>query len=357
MKRHYACAINFSLVSSLLFTPYGLASTNEITGVVGTSTLGWNVSHGDPQSQKDTEMLDKKVPELLSKHQYAALDALASSLRASKVQYPNGHTALYTFYNDIDLPRNATDAEWTNRLNDLNQWWSQYPDSKVAPAALIGYWVNFAWRARGSGYADTVSSQGWKDFKDRLAKGHEVLDKAKSKNDVCPGLYQEGLVVALGQSWEKPQYDELFNVAVKRFPDCNEFYFQKVYYLQPRWHGDDKEWPDFAAKAADKIGGAAGDKLYARMAWYVSELQFYDNMFTEFPNLKWSRVEKGLKVLLKEYPNSVNVQNIYLKLAIEAGQSTLAKQLLVKLGKNIDVAVWRRKAEFFKARDGLLPKQ
>ncbi|MBS1957590.1 MAG: hypothetical protein JST89_25610 [Cyanobacteria bacterium SZAS-4] len=56
MKRHFAYAINLSLALSLLCNPSSLASTNEITGVVGTSTLGWNVSHGDPQSLKDAEM-------------------------------------------------------------------------------------------------------------------------------------------------------------------------------------------------------------------------------------------------------------------------------------------------------------
>lgn len=354
MKRHYTRALNLSLALSLLFAPYGLASQNEITGTIGSSTLGWNVSHGDPQAQKDAELLEKKVPELMAQHKYAELEALAGTLRASKVQYPNGHSALYQFYNELEMRRNANDEAWANRLNELNQWWSQYPDSKVAPAALVSYWVNYAWKARGSGYSDTVTAQGWKDFKARLAKGHEILYKAKARKDVCPLLYQEGLVVALGESWELEQYDALFNEAVKRFPECNEFYFQKVYYLQPRWHGADREWPDFAAKEADRIGGAAGDKLYARLAWYVLNLQFYDNIFTEFPNLQWTRVEKGLKVLLKEYPNSANVQNIYLKMAIEAGQNALAKQLLAKIGKNIDVDVWQKKAEFFKARDGLL---
>lgn len=356
MKRHYACALNLSLALSLMSTPYALASASEVTGALGSSTLGWNVSHGDPQAQKDKEMLENKVPELLANHQYAALDALASSLRASKVQYPDGHTPLYRFYKELELPRNSTDEDWTTRLNDLNQWMSQCPDSKVAPAELVAYWKNFAWRARGSGYADTVSPQGWKDFKDRLAKGHEIFDKARAKKDVCPFLYQQGLVIALGESWELPEYDKVFDEAVKRFPACNETYFQKVYYLQPRWNGDEKSWTDFAAKEADKIGGAAGDKLYARLAWYVMDLGFYDNIFTEFPSLKWSRVEKGLKVLLKEYPNSINVQNVYLRFAMQAGQNALAKQLLAKIGKNIDVSVWDRKADFFKARDELTKK-
>jgi hypothetical protein len=254
----------------------------------------------------------------------------------------------------MELPSSASNDEWTNRLKDLNQWSNQYPDSKVAPAALVLYWVKFAWKARGSGYSDTVTKQGWKDFSDRLANGHAVLDKAKAKKDACPFLYVEGQVVALGESWEHPEYDKLFDEAVQRFPDSNEFYFQKAYYLQPRWHGSETEWPDFAAKVADKIGGANGDKLYARIAWYISNLGLYDNLFTEFPNLKWTRIDRGMQALLKEYPNSPNVQNAYLKLAIEAGKTALSKQILAKVGKNIDVSIWKRKADFLTAKEALL---
>ncbi len=338
----------------MLGTPICLASTDDVNGVIGESTLGWNVSHGYPQAEKDQESLQKKVPAMLAKHQYAALDSLADTLRASKAKYPNGHDALYTFYNQIELPRTAPDQDWTNRLNDLNQWQTQYPDSKVAPAALVAYWVSFAWKARGSGYSNTVKEQGWKNFADRLANGHAVLDKARAKKDACPFLYVQGQVVALGESWKRPEYDKLFEEAIKRFPDSNEFYFQKVYNLQPRWDGGETEWPDFAAKAADKIGGANGDKLYARIAWYISNLGFYDNMFTEFPNLKWSRIDQGMQALLKEYPNSANVQNEYLKLAIQAGKTALSKQLLAKIGKNVDVAIWKRKADFLKVRATIL---
>jgi len=72
-------------------------------------------------------------------------------------------------------------------------------------------------------------------------------------------------------------------------------------------------------------------------------------MFTEFPNLKWSRIDDGMQALLKEYSNSPEIQNIYLKLAIQAGKNALAKQILVKIGKNVDTSVWYGKAYFFRA--------
>lgn len=353
MKRHFG--LTFSLLSTLLCTQVIAGAAGEISGMKGVSTLGWTVHHGDPDEEKVEKSLSKTVPALMEKHQYAALDSLAESLR-SKKQYARGRTAISIFYEQLDLPESATEEDWNTRLKDLNQWWTQYPDSKTAPAALVDHWAAYAWRARGSGYADTVSADGWKVFSERLAQGAQVFEKAKAQKSVCPKLYSFAQRIALGQSWDRAQYDKLVNEAAKKFPGRCDYYFHQVYYLQPRWHGGETEWADYAGKLADRVGGADGDKLYARLAWSILSYGLYDNIMTEFPNLKWSRIDKGFQAILAEYPDSISTQNVRLRFAILANQKPLAKQLLTKLGNNIDIHTWQKKVYFFKTRAELLSK-
>ncbi len=353
MKRHLALTLSF--MSTLLVQCANPALGAESTGEMGVSTLGWSVYHGDPQEEQDQKLVSKVMPGLLEKHQWAAIDKLAETLRAKK-QYARGRTALTGFYDQIEPPSSATEEDWKNRLNDLNEWWKECPDSKTAPAALVNCWASYAWLARGTGYANTVSSESWKVFSERLAKGAEVFEKAKSKKNVCPMLYLYGLRIALGQSWERPEYDKLFAEATKRFPERTDYYFQKALHLQPRWHGGDKEWPEFAAQAANRVGGADGDKLYARIAWSVLGHGLYDNIFTSFPNLQWARIDKGLQALQKEYPDSISTQSIRVRFAMLANQNALAKQLMEKLGKNIDINTWQKKVFFFRTRKELLAK-
>ncbi|HEY9680116.1 MAG TPA: hypothetical protein V6C86_00815 [Oculatellaceae cyanobacterium] len=359
MKSHNAFTVN--LMSALLLTQFcatkSCASKEseeyEKFGVKGVSTLGWNVHHGDPQEEAQEKVLNKTVPDLMAKHEYAKLDSLAESLRPKR-PYARGTTPLGQFYDALELQDSALEDDWPVRLNDLTQWWKQNPNSKTAPAALVQFWAAYAWKARGTGFSDTVTPEGWKLFSERLDKGANVLEQAKAKPDVCSMLYAFGQRIALGQSWDKQKYDQLTNEAVQKFPDRNIYYFNKIYYLQPRWHGGPNEWVDFAEKISNQTGGTNGDKLYAKLVWRILGQGLYENILTEFPTIKWARIDKGLQALQKDYPDSVSVPSVRLRFAILAGQKALAKQILNKLGNNIDIHTWRKKNYFFKTRKELL---
>jgi hypothetical protein len=200
LKRN--CGILLSLILNTLLTPSCLASADVENGVKGVSSLDWNVSHGYPQSIKDKDSLEKTIPSLLAKHEFATVDKIAETLRTYKTRYPDGHSALFHFYDVMELPGTASDEVWTNRLKDLSQWQRQYPNSKTAEAALVSYWVRFAWKARGGSYSDSVTPQGWKDFAARLAKGHEILDPImatamRAIMSLGLGFLFEGIVLSL----------------------------------------------------------------------------------------------------------------------------------------------------------------
>ncbi len=345
-------AIFLSLVCGTLAASSS-ASAYEKNGVMGKSSLELNVSHGDSQASKDYLYLDKQLPSLLDKHNFAELEKIADNLRASNYCYPNGRNALYQFYSSMELPYRdqVSNETWNAHLQTLGQWQQQYPQSKTAPVALANAWINFAWKARGHGDIKDLKPEQKKDMDTRLAMAKSILDKAESAKDPCPFIFVQAQLLASTENWTHEQYDQVFNKAIAKFPNCYEIYFQKAFYLQPDYSGNELDWPNFAAKVSDKVGGTNGDKLYARIVWYIDSLNTYDSMFNQFPNLKWSRVEKGIQALQKEYPNSNSVLNEYLKLSLEVDKKPLSEKLLQKVGKNVDLTVWQTKLNFLRAID------
>src|SRR5260221_3107497 len=100
------------------------------------------------------ERLGQKIEPLVTQKEFEELDDLASELRTSKTQTAIGIWHLLVFYEALcELADNATEEAWKLRMQFLQNWVSARPKSITAPVALATGYKNFAWHARGSGYA------------------------------------------------------------------------------------------------------------------------------------------------------------------------------------------------------------
>ena len=355
----------FSLltVSLLLsgFCPGATASGEDVgnqPGVKGTSTLSLEVSQGDPLKLKDKQALGEPVAAHLKNHRFDELESIADQVRKNDVHYADGRMKLEFLYNGLEAGRKASDEEYKAHLDDIRLWIKEKPNSATAAAALVSNLNGWAWKARGSGYAHSVSSAQFGEFTKRLKEANQALEEGRKLSKQCPHLYVGGQTVGLGQSWAKAKYDAFVSEGIKKFPTYYEIYFRKAYFLQPRWYGEDNEWVQYASRTADSSGGAAGgatgDKLFARIVWAVDNYNFYNNIFSEFSELKWSKVKSGFEALKKEYPDNLSVASEFCKLAWCAKDEKTAKSLMTYLGKRCDISVWKKKARFLEARLALL---
>ena len=72
-------------------------------------------------------------------------------------------------------------------------WEKAYPDSITARVATARFYVAYAWHARSTEYASKVTDEGWRLFKERLAKARTVLDQSKSLEPKCPMWWSASL--------------------------------------------------------------------------------------------------------------------------------------------------------------------
>ncbi|HXI70556.1 MAG TPA: DUF4034 domain-containing protein [Verrucomicrobiae bacterium] len=277
---------------------------------------------------------------------FSKLDDLANNYRTSKACSVSGVWKLESVYTGIIPDEANSDDTWKQTLAMLHDWIQAKPDSITARVALADTLVSYAWKARGSGYANTVTETGWKFLGERLTEAVIVLKDAEHLQEKCPLTWYVMMSAALGLGVDKARYETLFQKAIASEPDFTGYYFAKAYYLSPRWHGNPGDMAAFLQKAADQIGGEDGDLFYARVAWYVQCLT--GDVFDD-PTLSWARVDRGFEVMEKRFPDSAYAQNGRAYMAVMGSDKMNAPRRLVgALHGQIDLVEWTSITNFLR---------
>ncbi len=333
-----------AIVTVLLVTEGGSkgASTNSANVKMSYSLYGMHVVQSE--EQKERAKLRAEVRDLLSAEDFDGIDKLARELRKSEDFTPMGIPKIASVYGSLDLSEGASDADWERLLGKLRWWVKARPDSITARVALAGDLVSYAWKARGSGFADTITEEGGRLFEARLKQAVQVLRDAASLQETCPRYWSVYLQAALGLGFTKTQYDQVFRQAIQSNRTYAIYYKSKAIYLLPRWYGEPGDSEKFVRNSCDRIGGEEGDLLYARVAWQV-DCTHMGNIFSD-SSFSWDRVEKGFSVMRKRYPNSLSVKSEEAQLAGRAGKKEQARKLFKELGAQVDLSVWETQKEF-----------
>jgi hypothetical protein len=277
---------------------------------------------------------------------FGKLENLANNYRTSKASIASGIWKLEAVYSGIHPDESKSNDEWERCLANLHDWIQAKPDSITARVALADTLVSYAWKARGSGYANTITETGEKLMEKRLVEAVQVLQQAENLKQKCPYYWIVMMNAALGLAANNSQFETLFQKATAYDPNFTGFYWAKAYYLTPRWFGQPGDMEAFLEKAADQIGGEDGDVLYARIAWYVQLLT--RDVFDEH-GLSWQRTDRGFEIIEKRYPNSPYVQNARAYMAVMGCEKTLApRKLIAALHGQIDPKVWTSKENFIR---------
>ncbi len=128
---------------------------------------------------------------------------------------------------------------------------NNWPDDYTTPLLKGTAYIQLAWLARGNGYANTVSEQGWKLFNERLATAQAALEHAWELNPKDPEIAHQMMTVMLGQGGERAQMELWFNRAMALNPDDYEACSKKLYYLEPKWYGSEDDLLTFGWECSE----------------------------------------------------------------------------------------------------------
>lgn len=228
----------------------------------------------------------------------------------------------------------------------LNGFWKEtYPDSiaaKICEAELLASW---AYQARGTGYANTVSEQNMKLFRERNIKAAGIYEEVLKTEDRA--FLSIDMARCLILSGDPKRGFGILQEVIEKDPQNSHAIRTFAYYLLPRWFGktgDLKTLMDMVHKASPKEIGAAG-KTHVICAVLAYEKEpFFETEIT------WKDAKQAFEDRLKQDSSNDWVRSHYAYAAYYARDHATAKKLVKALGDKLDVSIVGTKdAEFIKA--------
>lgn len=272
---------------------------------------------------------------------FAQLEQEAQRARASKARLTGGVWKLHGFYEGVAKPYpgdHPTKADWESQFANTKKWIAAYPESATARIALADSYVNYAWAARGLGYADTVTRSGWKLFGQRIELAKSTLIEAARLKEKCPYWYGVMQNVALAEGWEKSTARELFDQAVNFEPSFLQYYRSYAYFILPKWYGQPGDAEQFAEDVSREVRGREGDIYYFEIA---SEIACqYDLYESPVPKMSWEKIKGGYTAIDQLYGLSNLKANRFAFMAYLVGDKTAAQEAFTFIGDNRDRTVW-----------------
>jgi hypothetical protein len=328
-------AIGFAALTVAACTP-GAAGYQE-------TAAARSAPAADPQ-----EPFKEDVRALLRQEQFERLDRLADELVKTKARFPGGDWKSYRFQEALGKPaggEKTSDEERESHIAVLQRWHSARPDSMAAVLALTDAMIAYGWKARGTGFADKVTPEGWRLLRARTAPVDDLLTDIGHRVPRTPDWYCAMIDAGRIEGWDRERVDALFEEAAALEPTYLHVYSAMARYLTPRWQGEEGDWETFAERSADRLGGREGSVVYGHVAWQISKL-YQGADFYKQNRVSWDRVKQGFIDREALYGFSLRNLNAFSQLAGAAADRETTRALLARIGDGWDADVWKERKYF-----------
>jgi Domain of unknown function (DUF4034) len=270
------------------------------------------------------------VQRAINARDFAQLDKLYEQWCTGNDRFPDGRWKLSQYGDGLSQNFSAWNT-WVKDLNAIQMWRKAHPKSEAALYAEAVYWHAYAWKARGSGYAASVSKEGWELYRERLTQSKAILAMLEAVNSRCPAHYPLRLSVMTELGASENQLLAVYSDGTRRFPEYHNIYFAMATHYQPKWGGSVKQYDAFANQVAQQTKSFEGMGMYARIYWLVdreSGIPFSERL-SQPP--EWKKLQAGYEDLMRKYPSSMHNLVKYAGVACRTSDSKLYRELRSKI--------------------------
>ncbi|HOM27262.1 MAG TPA: tetratricopeptide repeat protein, partial [bacterium] len=135
----------------------------------------------------------------------------------------------------------------------LYNFWVENDPNYYLPYQERGkFYIEYAWYARGGGWAYTVTKEAWRKYFQRLNLAEKDLLKAVSLNPEAYNAYARLVQIGYEMDRSYEYIDYFYKRAIEIQPENVSVYFQKFFKLQPKWGGSLDEMYDFIDELIEK---------------------------------------------------------------------------------------------------------
>jgi len=219
------------------------------------------------------------------------------------------------------------------------------PESTL-PLVLKGeVYTQYAWDARGSGWANTVTEAGWKKMAERLGEAEKALTEAWTKNPTDPRAPTLMIGVELGQSKGRAVMETWYKRAMEADPDNQEACEKKMYYLEPKWHGNAEAMLAFGRELL-AAGNWEGRLPFQLVQAHMTLAAYGENAEAYYRDDRvWKDIQEVYTKALKHNPSSTWDRTYYARMACYCGRWSEAKAQFDTLGDRVEETAFADAAE------------
>jgi hypothetical protein len=195
------------------------------------------------------------------------------------------------------------------------------------------FYIIYAWDARGSGLAATVTEEGWRLFGERLREAEDALTRSWELDRTNAPAARLMITVAMGLQYPRRDMEVWFRRAMTADPDCVEACTAKLTFLEPKWGGSEEAVLTFArecARTKDLEGGLPFVLVLAHrtLAGYRADRAAY---YRQDPSV-WQDFQAVCEGYLEKYPDSHYDRTSYARHAYNCGRFREAHRQFEQLG-------------------------
>lgn len=259
----------------------------------------WKLS-GFPENRQVE--LQRALHEWLSEKDFARLDALARWVQETPNSVPGSAPAFrfatLTQY-VISPPLGTPDF-----FERLEAWHQDARKSQLASVCLAEAYIDAAWEARGAGFANTVTEEGFRVFAERMGQAHDLLKPMIDAGGAPAKAYELLFRVATAQSWERETTTKYAEKLLKEWPEYYPAHAEIAVKRLPRWGGAAGDSAEYAKLVDSKIGGDKGAAVYAGIANWVRNY-FPESQFLPATGFDYERIRDGYLGRVNAEPSDV----------------------------------------------------
>ena len=277
---------------------------------------------------------------------------IESGLEKVRQQRKTNPAALYELefaYDSLAAPGFTQSPSMVEHLAELEKYRSEFPQSPAPLLAQGKAYINYAWEARGSGFAYTVTEEGWELFRTRIAKARELLEQSLELGAKDGEIFAALLLAARGEGRSLEETRAVLEEGIKLDPAYMRMYTAMTEYLLPRWHGEPGDVERFAVEMKDRLQGDIGLDAFAHIALMNNQYDCLDTNALFRGGFDRATLVQAADVLVKRYPNARNLP-CFAALCTMAAQDHAAARRIRPFVKHADapsVPTWSFVAKQF----------
>jgi hypothetical protein len=234
-----------------------------------------------------------------------------------------------------------------------------FPNDPYPYAYAAKFYTSWAWEARGSGWANSVTEDGWRLFGNRLAQAEQAATTGATLdplNGPCPAAM---ITICMGRSYDRSVMEKWFTRAMLANPD-NDFACRAKYtYLLPKWGGSVPDVIEFGRECLNT--GTVESRIPVILVdvhCQLAEDSGDEDVYFSQPDV-WTDINAVYKKLLhnaqrktSDHENWLFDQAKYIEYAYKCHQWQAVLDLMDQFKDDIDFNVFGGKAiyNFYKKR-------